>query len=66
VSLDDNGNAMVFWLEESSEDGVRLLARQVTFDLAGAFPPRDDKQVRSLGYGQCAVLDRLPLAVCIC
>jgi hypothetical protein len=30
VALNDNGDAIVSWLEEGSGDGVRLLARQVT------------------------------------
>src|SRR5215831_21002173 len=37
VALDENGNAIVSWLEEGSGDGVRLLARQVTS--AGAAGP---------------------------
>jgi|SRR5579871_2790363 len=51
VALDDNGNAVVSWLEEGSGGAVRLLARQVTS--AGVTGPVVEVAVgaqRSIGY----------------
>ena len=51
VALDDNGNAIVSWLEEGSGDGVRLLARQVTTaGVAGPVVEVAQGAQRSIGY----------------
>jgi hypothetical protein len=51
VALDDNGNAVVSWLEEGSGDGVRLLARQVTSaGVAGPVVEVSQGVQRIIGY----------------
>ena len=51
VALDDNGNAIVSWLEEGSGDGVRLLARQVTSaGVAGPVVEVAQGAQRGIGY----------------
>src|SRR5579871_1664350 len=51
VALDDNGNAIVSWLEEGSGDGVRLLARQVTSaGVAGPVVEVAKGAQRAIGY----------------
>ena len=51
VALDDNGDAIVSWLEEGSGDGVRLLARQVTSaGVAGAIVEVAKGAQRAIGY----------------
>lgn len=51
VALDDNGNAIVSWLEEGSGDGVRLLARQVTSaGVAGPVVEVVQGAQRAIGY----------------
>ena len=51
VALDDNGNAIVSWLEEGSDDGVRLLARPVTSaGVAGPVVEVAKGAQRAIGY----------------
>ncbi|MBV9503660.1 MAG: exo-alpha-sialidase [Acidobacteriia bacterium] len=51
VTLADNGDAMVSWLEEGSGDRVRLLARQVTnAGVAGPVVEVAQDAQRSIGY----------------
>ena len=51
VALDDNGDAIVSWLEEGSGDGVRLLARQVTSaGVAGPVVEVAQGAQRAIGY----------------
>jgi hypothetical protein len=51
VALDDNGSAIVSWLEEGSGDGVRLLARQVTSaGVAGPVVEVAQGAQRGIGY----------------
>ncbi len=51
VALDENGNAIVSWLEEGSGDGVRLLARKVTTaGVAGPVVEVVQGAQRSIGY----------------
>jgi hypothetical protein len=51
VALDENGDAIVSWLEEGSGDGVRLLARQVTSaGVAGPVVEVAKGAQRAIGY----------------
>jgi hypothetical protein len=51
LALDDNGDAIVSWLEEGSADGVRLLARRVTSaGVAGPVVEVVQGTQRSIGY----------------
>ena len=51
VALDDNGSAIVSWLDEGSGDGVRLLARQVTsVGVAGPVVEVAQGGQRGIGY----------------
>jgi len=51
VALDDNGDAIVSWLEEGSGDGVRLLARRVTSaGVAGPVVEVTQAAQRAIGY----------------
>ena len=51
VTLDDNGDAVVSWLEEGSGDAVRLLARRVTSaGVAGPVVEVSHGAQRGIGY----------------
>jgi hypothetical protein len=51
VALDDNGNAIVSWLEEGSGESVRILARQVTSaGVAGPVLEVAQGAQRTIGY----------------
>jgi hypothetical protein len=51
VALDDNGNAIVSWLEEGSGESVRLLARRVTTaGVAGPVVEVAQGAQRGIGY----------------
>ena len=53
MALDENGDAIVSWLEEGSGDGVRLLARQVTSaGVAGPVVEVTKGAQRGIGYAR--------------